>query len=569
MTTPLSRDEAIAALTGPAGEFELEEIPVDGHVVRNFKHAPATLRALYEKHRSGLPFIRYEDEQWTFAQAWQECSRIAHLLMHGCGVQRGDRVAISMRNYPEWMLAFSAVTSIGAVAVAMNAHWQPDELAHALADSGARVLFADQERLDRLALCAAMPGLRVFGVRASRLTGGAQSLRDALSTISDDVTMPDADIAPDDLAIMLYTSGSSGRAKGVPSTHRNVISALTSWALDLRILELSNPASEVPAKPIQQAATLLAVPLFHVTGLHSSFLQSYQLQRRVVAMYRWNPEVAAQLIERQRITSITAPAAITGDLVRVAKTGQYDLSSLVAVGGGGAPRAPEQVRQIDQVFENAVPNIGWGMTETNAIGAGNAGPDYLERPDSSGRCSQVLDMRIVDEAGHDLPRGERGELWIRGTSVFAGYWNLPQANAASFVDGWFRTGDGAYIDDDGFLFIVDRIKDLIIRGGENIGCGHVEAVLLMHPDVREASVYAVPDERLGEQVGATVHGSDTLELERLREFLRDHLAHYEIPKYLVHSREPLPRTPSGKIFKREIRAAAIAQLTKSNITLPS
>jgi long-chain acyl-CoA synthetase len=277
-------------------------------------------------------------------------------------------------------------------------------------------------------------------------------------------------------------------------------------------------------------------------------------------MYKWLPELAAELIERERITSFTAPAAMTGDLVRIARDSQHDLSSLLTVGGGGAPRAPEQVRQIDAAFAQALPNTGWGMTETNGIGTGIGGFDYLEHPASSGRCSAVLELKVVDEQFNALPAGERGELLIRGTSLFRGYWNRPEANTEAFVDGWFRTGDVAYIDTDGYLYIVDRIKDLIIRGGENIGCGQVEAALLMHPDVLEAAVYAVPDERLGEEVGATLHARPTLDVEALKEFLADHLAKFEIPRYFRLSPVPLPRTASGKILKRELRDEAVRTL---------
>ena len=552
-----TRPEAIAQLTAPGADFALETIEVDGRTVRNFQHAPPSLRAMFEAYRTDLPFLIYDDDRYTFAEAWRAAARIGHLLVHDCGVRRGDRVAIAMRNYPEWILAFTAITSIGAVAVAINALWPADEMAHAIADCDAKVVFADRERLERLAC----PGVRMLGVRVD----DERSLTRALATIGD-VEMPAVDIAPDDLATMLYTSGSSGRAKGVPSTHRNILAALMSWALDVRINELVTGVA--PPVPTHQPGTLLAVPLFHVTGLHSSYLTSYGLQRRIVCMHRWDPEIAARLIARERLTSITAPAAITGDLVRVARAGGHDLSSLLAVGGGGAPRAPEQVRQIAATFPGVAPNIGWGMTETNAIGTSNSGPDYLARPASSGRCSRVLELRIVDDAGRDLPPGERGELWIRGTSMFRGYWNRPEATAAAFVGDWFRTGDGAYLDDDGFLFIVDRIKDLIIRGGENIGCGHVEAALLAHPEVREASVYAVPDDRLGEEVGATIYAGDALDLDELRAFLTGQLARFELPRYLVRSSEPLPRTPSGKIFKRQIRDAAIAQLARDAMLRP-
>jgi len=556
MTALLTRADAIAALTAPGQPFELERRDIAGRSVRIFTHAPPSLRAMYEQYASDLPFLIYEDERLSFAEAWRAASRIGHVLVHDCGVRAGDRVAIAMRNYPEWILAFTAITSIGAVAVAMNAHWQPDELAYGLADSGARVLLADQERLDRLARCSPPPGLQVLAVRATRRPDGARALADAVAGLGD-VAMPAVAIAPDDLATLLYTSGSSGRAKGVPSTHRNIVAAMMSWGLDLRTNELVTGAAPAPAG---QPGTLLAVPLFHVTGLHASYLMSYGTQRRVVCMYRWDPELAARLIERERLTSVVAPAAITGDLVRVARAGGHDLSSLLTVGGGGAPRAPQQVRQIAASFGNALPNIGWGMTETNAIGTANSGADYLGRPDSSGRCSQVLDLSIRDDDGRELPAGQRGELWVRGTSVFRGYWNLPEATAAAFVDDWFRTGDGAYLDDEGFLFIVDRLKDLIIRGGENIGCGHVEAALLMHPAVREASVYAVPDDRLGEEVGATIYAEGALDEAELRAFLSGHLARYELPRYIVRSPGPLPRTPSGKILKRQLRDEAVAQL---------
>ena len=553
----MTRDEAIAATTGPGQAYELVDAVVGGRTVRVFRHAPASMRALYEQTASDLPFLAYQDEHWTFAQAWQAAARIGHVLVHDCGVKHGDRVAIAMRNYPEWVLAFTAITAIGAVAVGMNAHWQADEMAYALADCDARVVFADSERLQRLEQGTA---LQVLAVRTDKLPPGARSLA-ALTAAVGDVPMPPADIAPDDLAIMMYTSGSTGHPKGVPSTQRNILSALLSWEADRCVGELL--AGIEPAAPAVQPGTLLAVPLFHVTGLHASYLVSYRLQRRVVCMYRWDADAAAALIEREKLSSVVAPAAVTGDLVRIAQQGQHDLSSLLAVGGGGAPRAPEQVRQIAASFGNALPNIGWGMTETNAIGAGNGGEDYLRKPASSGRCSLVLQLKVVDEAGSTLPAGQRGELLVRGTSVFGGYWKRPEANAQAFVDGdWFRTGDVAFIDDEGFLFIVDRIKDLIIRGGENIGCGHVEAALLLHPRVQEAAVYAVPDERLGEEVGATVYASEGLDLDELRQFLATQLARFELPRHVVLTTQPLPRTPSGKIFKRQIRETALAQIER-------
>ena len=378
--------------------------------------------------------------------------------------------------------------------------------------------------------------------------------------------MPDVAVAPDDPAIILFTSGSTGRPKGVLSTHRNIVSALLSWELDWRQQVMRGVAPAPPPGGPRPSVALLAVPLFHVLGMHGVFLSSYRSQRTVVCMYKWDPVVAAELIERHGVTTVNAPPAMTGDLVREANRSGRDLSSLANVGGGGAARAPEQVRQIDAAFTNAAPSTGWGMTETNAIGTTIGGGDYLEHPSSAGRCLAVLELRVVDDDGHPRAPGERGELQVRGTSLFREYWADPEATAAAYAEGgWFRTGDVAYLDDEGYLYIVDRIKDLIIRGGENIGCGTVEAALLEHPNVLEAVAYAVPDERLGEEVGATVHCSAELGADELRSFLEGRLARYEVPRYFVLETQPLPRTESGKLFRRKIRDAAVhAHTTQSS-----
>jgi long-chain acyl-CoA synthetase len=548
------RAQAIEALTAPGQPYGLTQVVVDGRRLRCFENGPRTLRTIFEDTATSQPFLIFEDERLSFAEAWASASRIGHVLVHEFGVRAGDRVAISMRNYPEWPLAFTAITSIGAIAVAMNAHWQGDEMAYGLRDCGAKVLLADQERLDRLSRCEPIGGLAVIAVRATRLDPGVRPLS-ALTGATGEVPMPAADVGPDDAATILYTSGSTGHPKGVVSTHRNIVSSLLSWELDRAITE--RVAGLAPAESASPPGTLLAVPLFHVTGLAASYLASYRLQRPMVCMYRWDPERAATLVARERLGSVVGPAAVTGDLLRVAREGRHDLSSLLVVGGGGAPRAPEQVRQIDASFVNALPATGWGMTETFAIGAGIGGEDYLTRPASSGRASLVLDLKVVDERGATLPSGARGELMVRGASLFRGYWNRPEVDAEAFEDGWFRTGDMAYLDDEGFVFIVDRIKDLIIRGGENIGCGLVEAALLQHPAVHEAAVYAVPDERLGEEVGATIYCDEALDVDALRAFLSARLAGFEVPRFIVKSADPLPRTPSGKILKRRIREAAL------------
>lgn len=560
-----SRAEVLATLTASGQPFELIDSTVFGRACRFFKNAPATLRDLYYDNASDLEFLVYEDESLTYAEAYSKSAQIAQLLIHQYGITKGDRVAISMRNYPEWVLSFMAVTSIGGIAVAMNSLWRPDEMAYGLLDSGAKVLLADEERLARFAQIENTPGqtldVQTIAIRTSAYPDSPElsALLAQQAREHGVLAMPEQCPDAEDDATILYTSGSTGHPKGVVSCHKNILAALMSWELDQTCAIAMLP--EPPPPPPQQAATLLAVPLFHATGSHAVYLASYRHQRKIVCMYKWDAALAAELIEVEKISSVIAPAAMTGDLVQEATRTQRDLGSLAAVGGGGAPRAPDQVRNIDQSFANALPNTGWGMTETNAIGTGIGGMDYLEHPESSGRCSAVMELSVIDDDGNALAAGERGELLIRGAGVFRGYWNRPDANEETFLPGgWMRTGDVAYLDDEGYLYIVDRIKDLVIRGGENIGCGEVEAALLEHPLVQEASVYAVPDERLGEEVGTTLYVSSDITEDELSGFLQERLAKFKVPRYVYQQQAPLPRTASGKILKRDLREEACQRL---------
>ena len=557
MTVP-SRHDVIAALTALGATYERQPASGPRGEVHRFVTLPSTLRQLFADYATDSEFLVFDDERLTFAQFHAKASAIGHLLVHDLGVSPGDRVAISMRNYPEWMLAFAAAVSVGAIAVGMNSLWQTDEMEFGLVDSGAKVLFADQERLDQLAGCDVQ--LAAVAVRPTKPLGSAIDLAARLAQLGD-LPMPDVAVDTEDPCVILYTSGSTGRPKGVLSTHRAVLAALYGWEIDAVQNASRAAAAGAPASSGgYPSASLLGIPLFHVMGLNGGFLGSFRAQRRLVSMAKWDTAKAAELIERERITAFSAPPAMTGDLVREAQRTQRDLSSLISVGGGGAARPPEQVRQIDSTFDNAAPYIGWGMTETNALGTLVGGQEYLDHPSSSGYCLVGAELRVVDDSGAPLPAGERGELQVRGSVMFREYWNRPDATADSFDGDWFRTGDVAYLDDDGHLYIVDRIKDLIIRGGENIGCGQVEAALAAHPEVIEAAVYAVPDERLGEEVGATIYGTDALDLDELREFLQQHLARHEVPRYMHVYDGPLPRTASGKLFKRELRDDAVGRL---------
>lgn len=555
----MSRQQAIKEVCAPGQPFELKSTHIRGRNCRVFVNAPPTLHDLYADNLSDLDFLVYENERLSFNEVYRRAAALATAMIEDYGIQHGDRVAIAMRNYPEWVISLFAITSIGAIAVPLNAWWNARELSYSLADCEPSLIVLDQERLELLAKCESNDSLpRVIRIRAHSNSAIASDDWHDVIGARRGADMPHVDIDPDDDAMILYTSGSTGHPKGVVSSHRNIIHALLSWELDWE-LRACMGVYELQETD-EQGGMLLAIPLFHVSGCHAAMLSSIRVQRKVVCMYKWDAQAGMELIERERLTVLMATPAISGDVVHASKTSSRDLSSLIVLGGGGAPRAPEQVRAINQMSETLIPATGWGMTETNAIGAGNAADDYLQRPSSSGQGSAVLDFRIVDDAGVECATGERGELQVKGTSLFRGYWNRPQADAEAFDGDWFRTGDAAMIDKEEFLFIVDRIKDIVIRGGENIGCGSVEAAIVEHPDVLEACVYSVPDERLGEEVGATIYVSRNLAEDELRSFLSERLAQFEIPRYFQQETDPLPRIASGKIAKRQLRKEAVNRL---------
>ncbi len=549
--------QAIADLSASGQDYEIVEQTVRGGAVcRVFKNAPNTLIDLltHSKNWGDLIYLRYRGEDYSFDEVNNQSAKLAWFLREHCAVGPRDRVAICMRNYPEWVVSFFAPMSLGAVSVALNAWWSSDELEYGLTDCGAKVLIVDEERLQRIEHRLPDLGIPAIVVRTPRQSTDSISVFSDIIEQTQETELPRVEADTDDDCMMLYTSGSTGHPKGAISTHRNVIHALMSWELEGRVankLENITP----PVEPTEhQFRALVSIPFFHVTASHVCLLAGLRAGRRLTLMHKWDVDEALDTIEREEITHFITVPTISGDLTRAAREQSRQLPSLLAIGGGGSHRPAQQVLDTPDVFENAMPGSGWGMTETNAIGTTIRAKNYLDRPNSSGRCSAVLDMRFVGPDGNDVPKGEPGEVWIRGTSVIRGYWNKPESTAKAFVDGWLKTGDVAYVDDDDFIYFVDRIKDIVIRGGENISCGGVEDALYKYDGVAEAIALGLPDERLGEDLVAVVVPENGAQLSEtaLQDHLKTYLGRFGIPTRIYIRNEPLPRIASGKFAKRQI-----------------
>jgi long-chain acyl-CoA synthetase len=553
----MSFEAACAAATGPGGPFPIVEAMIGGQRLKVFENAPPSLRHLFAvaRGRGDQVFLVYEDERWSFADAMARVDATAAMLVERYGIARGDRVAIAMRNYPEFVTTFAAVTSVGASAVLMNAWWTAEELAYGLEDSGAKLLVADAERIERAYPAMDRLGFRAVAVRMDAPPVGVERLSD-VSKLG--AAMPEVAVGPDDDATILYTSGTTGHPKGAVSTHRAVVNALVAFACRTAVNRMMYPPSEPPAWP---TSFILVVPLFHVTGLVPVMLSCFAGGFKLVMMYKWSPERALELIERERVTQFVGVPTQSWDLLESPQFAKHDTSSLTNVGGGGAPAPPELVRRIDQGFKKGTPNIGYGMTETNAYGPGNSGPDYLRKPRSTGRTVPIMEVRVVGEDGRERPRGEIGEIWFRGPNLIRGYWNKPEATAETIVDGWLKSGDLGRMDEEGFVFVEDRKKDMVLRAGENVYCAEVEAALYEHPAVHEAAVFGLPHERLGEEVACAVvpKRGVRVDAEDLRRHLAQHIAPFKIPTVWEIHDEPLPRNPAGKILKRGLRDAIVAR----------
>jgi len=562
-------------LTAPGAQFEITEVEVRGQKLKSYAGAPGSLRDVWQLASAygEADYLVYGDDRWSYDKVHADAAALgAWLAEHG--VSTGDRVAIAMRNYPEWMLSYWAVTSIGAAVVGVNAWWTPAELKYALEDSTPKVVLADTERYERMVESGGLAGAEVIGVRMEAVPEGVVDFADVIAGGGE---MPEATIDPDSDACIFYTSGTTGFPKGAQLTHRGCVNNLMSlafWNTAVRqaseragtgaasVLGDSDSESPpnggdrtAPAPAPSQVAALLATPLFHVTANNCVAHGMTLLGGKLVHMYKWDAGEALKLIESERIATFSGVPVMSRELLAHPDFATTDTSSLASLGGGGAQIQPDLVEKIDSSVKSARPNTGYGMTEVCGIITANSADFFVDKPASAGPAMPCFEAKCVDAEGNDLDVGETGELWVKGAQVIRGYLNRKDATAESITDGWLHTGDIAYIDEDGFIFIVDRAKDMLLRGGENVYCAEVEAALFEHDDVAECTVFGVEDERLGEEVGAAVVLKDGVSTSP--QDLRDHcttlIAKYKVPRYIWLLDDPLPRNASGKFLKKDVK----------------
>lgn len=556
----MTPDEAFLKVAA-SGPFEIVKGEVSGYETNVFRNAPQSIREILKQTQKfgDLPFLIYEDETCSFAEHFERVAAVAHFLI-SIGVKKGDRVAIGMRNYPEWSISFCACQAVGGVAVPLNAWWTGAELAFALKDSEPVALIVDGERLERLDQELDKLSIRnVVVVHRGDAQANATEFGDVLSDYAAP-DLPDVDVGSEDLSTILYTSGTTGNPKGAMACHRNHVSNIYSILMRLAAGRVAmGESAELPVyTPQEQLGSMQTFPFFHTGGL-TNLLVGLALGTRIALMYKWSVAEALDLIEKHRLTSVGGVPYIVRQLLDEASRTNCSLDTLVTLSSGAAPVPSDLIDRIGSQFSNRVmASNGYGLTETSGAVVTNGGPDYFDHPNSVGRVIPVADVRIVNDAGEDAEPGEVGEFWARGPTVIGGYWRNEAANEAAFSDGWFRSGDLGYVDSEGWYYLVDRMKDVIIRGGENIYCAEVEASLLEFDDVLEAALVGVPHAEYGEEVAAVLQvkpGSKSgMSEEDIREHLNKELAQFKIPSIYRFIEDDLPRNATGKILKQEVKA---------------
>jgi long-chain acyl-CoA synthetase len=485
---------------------------------------------------------------------------VSHALARDAGVGHGDRVAVLSANNPEWCLAFWATVDLGAILVGLNGWWKTDEILYGLADSGAKVLVADAKRFERVAdQLDQCPGVEaIYLIDADPSAYDDPRVHDFAELVAEPRDeFPDNEIAEDDPAVIFYTSGTTGRPKGAISTHRNMVANLQNTIYNTVATSMANPDVASAAASGGQTVGLLTSPLFHVSGCHSSLVVGILGGvKLVIPEGRFDPDTALQLIQDEGVTVWATVPTMVWRVCEHPARHDYDTSTVTAVAFGGSPSADELQRKVRETFPNVRSTTNaYGLTESSSVATVISGQDAVERPDSVGPPVPVVDIAIVDAEGNEVPTGETGEVLLKGPIIMPGYWNKPEATAETVVDGWLHTGDIGHVDEDGFLYITDRAKDMIIRGGENIYCVEIEQRLVDHPDVADAAVIGVPHHELGEEVKAVVQlvpGSALTEAD-IQAWVAEALADFKVPAYVELTTDRLPRNASGKLLKNVLR----------------
>ena len=555
-TAPKSHDEALSQLTGPGAPFELRIEPVRGLPMRNFAKRPRSLVDLVVQGTAHgeREFLVQGDRRISYA----EFARLVHgtaLRLRGIGLRKGDRLAILSYNSLDYVICVFAAASLGSISVSLNGWWVEEELDHALRDSGSRFLMVDRRLYPRVRkLVGEIEGLEKVFFSGSAPPEGTIPLADLIEPREE--LSPLEEIHEDDPFVILYTSGTTGRPKGCITTHRGTITQVMGILLHGMIAAALGETSPLPSDGSQPTALIVA-PMFHVAGIHTSLCTAMAAGAKVVLNEgRFDPDQVLRLIEREKVSTWSAIPTLLHRVVHSPNIGRYDLSSLTRISFGGAPIAAETMARAREVFPTP-PGMtnGYGITETHGIVMLNGGERLERKPSSVGRPVAFFDAKLVDEEGREVADGELGELCLYGPTVTPGYWNQPDATAESIRDGWLHTGDIACRDAEGDYHIVDRAKDMIIRGGENVYCVEIENCLVEHPEIDEAAIIGVEDPELGERVKAVIRLKKGAELDEdgVRRFVAAHLAAFKVPELVAFTDSPLPRNPAGKILKDQLR----------------
>jgi long-chain acyl-CoA synthetase len=549
-----TREKLVMAVLENEPTFAIGEIENFGIKQRGYVNAPPDLRFLLmmAMEHADKTAVVFDDQRWTYGELVAKSVAVANGLIERHGVTPGTRIALAMRNSPEWMASFLGIIAAGGVVVPLNGWWTSEEMGFGLKDCQAKLVIAGYRQAERLMPLVDELGLTVISGRGE-VPGVADTL-DAIMEAGGGKPPPAIEIDTDSDFAIFYTSGSTGAPKGAVLTHRGVVTTVLSFTLIGAALKLANEGEDFFGS---DPAVLVAVPLFHCTGSHAVFMMSLMAGRKMVLMRKWDAGDAVDLIEEEKITNVVGVPTMSHEITLEAARRGTQLDTLMDMGSGGAKRPAAHVERLNETFPQAWSSSGYGLTETNALGTYNGLDDYQTNPGSCGRAvPAVTDLRIVQADGSDAAIGDPGEVWIRSPAVFREYLNQPEATADVLTkDRWFKTGDVGTLDELGFLTIVDRLKDMVIRGGENVSCLEVEGAMAKHEDILEAAIIGIPDERLGERVGAAILVRDGADLsdEDIEVFLKPHLAAFKRPDHYWRMDAPLPRGGTGKVDKPTLR----------------